>query len=342
MKKSLKMLIISLIIVILSINLVFAHVDSRALNLALNRLANASQGTRENAADALEIYLESDSNIDQLKRDLKFLLSKENISDIEVEGYSLEDVKNEIDVFKTMATSDRYNIITAIRNQNISLIREILTKSQGSNGGNIDPPNIEEKPKEDNNVDKDEKIEVVFKDIDKHIYKKEIIKLAENGIIKGKSETKFDPDGEITRAEFVSLIDRVMDLKEKNKDLPFKDIKKTDWYYLSVKKAYDNQIINGKTKTSFEPNSKISREEMAVVVMRVLKEDDKLYKIDKTNKDILLYSDHNNISKWARDDVHQSVRYGILEARDKKLESKKFATRAEASRALERVFEAVK
>ena len=40
--------------------------------------------------------------------------------------------------------------------------------------------------------------------------------------------------------------------------LPFTDVKTSDWFYNDVKNAYDKGLINGKTATTFEPNSNLT------------------------------------------------------------------------------------
>ena len=40
--------------------------------------------------------------------------------------------------------------------------------------------------------------------------------------------------------------------------LPFTDVKTSDWFYNDVKNAYDDGLINGKTATTFEPNSNLT------------------------------------------------------------------------------------
>lgn len=48
-----------------------------------------------------------------------------------------------------------------------------------------------------------------------------------------------------------------------------KDIKKSDWYYNSVKYVYDRNIIVGATETLFRPNNKLSRGNLVTILWRM-------------------------------------------------------------------------
>lgn len=70
-----------------------------------------------------------------------------------------------------------------------------------------------------------------FEDTKDHWARKEIGALAGKGIIKGKSEGIFDPDANITRAEFVALMTRAMGYGENHGyTVPFMDVRENDWY----------------------------------------------------------------------------------------------------------------
>jgi hypothetical protein len=76
-----------------------------------------------------------------------------------------------------------------------------------------------------------------------------------------------NPDNPITRGEFVSFIVRALELQPKNKTVPFKDIS-TYWGKTNIQIAYQNGVVNGATATTFEPNKKVTRAEMAAMLVR--------------------------------------------------------------------------
>lgn len=80
-----------------------------------------------------------------------------------------------------------------------------------------------------------------FKDISGHRFEKEIIDMANRGIINGYEDNTFRPDNNITRAEFVVIMNAIFN-RCKDKDLnetasKFNDISETNWYYLDVMEA---------------------------------------------------------------------------------------------------------
>ena len=50
--------------------------------------------------------------------------------------------------------------------------------------------------------------------------------------------------------------------------LPFTDVPRDAWYYPVVKTAYEKGITNGVTRTTFEPNATVTREQFLVMLFR--------------------------------------------------------------------------
>lgn len=106
-----------------------------------------------------------------------------------------------------------------------------------------------------------------FPDISAHLNQPAIEALASRGIINGKTEDSFEPNGTMTRAEFATIIARGLGLVQKSSDV-FKDVTADDWFYNYVGTAYNYGIIRGISETEFNPNGTITREEAAVMVAR--------------------------------------------------------------------------
>jgi hypothetical protein len=98
-----------------------------------------------------------------------------------------------------------------------------------------------------------------------------ITELYLGNIVKGKTATTFEPNSSITRAEFSAFVTRLLDLDiDIEVTTEFTDIKETDWFALEVSAAYNAGIVNGVGDNKFEPNRKITRQEMATMLGRVL------------------------------------------------------------------------
>ena len=179
-----------------------------------------------------------------------------------------------------------------------------------------------------------------FKDTSSHKWAEEAIEsMAVKGIIEGKSEDKFDPAANITRAEFGALVSRMLKLNEDtNKDIPFKDVPNNKWYYNSVAAIYENGLINGRTNTSFDPEGNITREEMAKIIGNIL-ESNSYKKQDK--KELAKFKDKNSIAPWAEETASIAVYNGVIDGSNGKFMPKQNATRAEAAMMLYRLYELI-
>lgn len=91
----------------------------------------------------------------------------------------------------------------------------------------------------------------------------------EKGYIKMYEDGTFRPDDPITRAEFVSMINKLFGLTETG-TVGFNDVAAKDWYYNAVLIARKAGYIVGKENNTFGPNDKITREEASTMLGRVM------------------------------------------------------------------------
>jgi hypothetical protein len=172
---------------------------------------------------------------------------------------------------------------------------------EGTDNGNTGNPGA-------NNGSDNVKHEVKFTDIDKTFNKTQIVELAEAGIISGVSETSFEPNRSVNRAEYVTLIVRLMKLDTTQSAVTgFKDVKGTDWFASSIAAAVANKLIDGISKDSFAPQAVITREQAAKIIANVLRT------LEKTEaKGEVKFTDKDEISSWALDDLAYLVEKGLI------------------------------
>ena len=98
-----------------------------------------------------------------------------------------------------------------------------------------------------------------FSDVSSHWAKDEISIAANHGWIKGYEDGSFKPNQKITRAETMTLVNRVLNRLPETKDDLHKDMKtwvdnmdETAWYYLAVQEATNSHYFKNKTSTKFE------------------------------------------------------------------------------------------
>lgn len=111
-----------------------------------------------------------------------------------------------------------------------------------------------------------------FDDISNSYAKQEIIDLYNKKIITGTSGRSFSPAASITRAEFVTVLDRLLGLEQAASPItPFTDVAKKAWYYGWIQAAVQLGLADGVSTSLFAPAKPVTRQEAAVLLTRVLK-----------------------------------------------------------------------
>ncbi|KAF5055759.1 S-layer homology domain protein [anaerobic digester metagenome] len=173
-----------------------------------------------------------------------------------------------------------------------------------------------------------------FADIKSHWAIDEIEILAGKGIISGMNDDYFMPNEKITRAQFAALLFRLLELKSEEYKGMFNDVNSEDWYSTTVESVAKAGIVLG-YNDNFCPNKEISREEMAVMIIRALE-----YKGISTSTSPVNFSDREQISEWALESVGKAVSMGIIKGMTATtFEPKLGATRAQAAVMIYRIIE---
>mgnify|MGYP004542574185 CR=1 FL=1 len=98
-----------------------------------------------------------------------------------------------------------------------------------------------------------------------------IRELYESGIINGYEDKSFRPDNSVTRAEFASMTVKAMGMNdEKSSAAAFGDVAVSDWFSGYVSILSEKGIVTG-DNGYFRPYDEIKREDMAVIIYRMLK-----------------------------------------------------------------------
>lgn len=134
---------------------------------------------------------------------------------------------------------------------------------------------------------------LAFIDIADSPYELDIREMTSKGYINGVGDNQFNPKGYLTRAEFAKVITNIFEGGEKyNPANPmFSDVSSTDWYYGYVNRVAQSGIMQGVGNTMFNPNGKITDEEVISVLARQL--GDINYNLSGT------YAYQNSASDWS-------------------------------------------
>ncbi|MDQ0177152.1 S-layer homology domain-containing protein [Bacillus chungangensis] len=106
-----------------------------------------------------------------------------------------------------------------------------------------------------------------FPDVKQGVWYSEGINAAyKAGVITGKPSGQFEPNTELTRAEFALMTMQAYGVEPKNDvTLPFTDVKDA-WYTEAIKTLYADGVIKGLTTTTFGPNDTIDRGDLAILL----------------------------------------------------------------------------
>lgn len=102
-------------------------------------------------------------------------------------------------------------------------------------------------------------------DIKDHWAKDDINQLIKDGKIEGYPDGRFRPNRNITRAEFIKIVNNVFEYG-KIEEILFHDVKKDDWFYEDIRKAVGAGYIGGCDDNTMRPNRPITRQEASKIV----------------------------------------------------------------------------
>lgn len=142
-------------------------------------------------------------------------------------------------------------------------------------------------------------------------YTPAITEVSEKGLMLGVEDGIFDPLGNMTRAQMVTLFARMAgaDIKGMSSAADFTDVKKDSWFADAIGWAASVRLVNGYEDGTFMPNSPITRAETAILFVRYIKHMSLNFRDDPV---IDSFSDIASIPKWARDDIESMRLCGLM------------------------------
>ncbi|MBO5454632.1 MAG: S-layer homology domain-containing protein [Clostridia bacterium] len=177
-----------------------------------------------------------------------------------------------------------------------------------------------------------EEVQAVFSDLDNHEWAHEAIMLLYDwGVINGKGEGIFDPDGAVTREEFVKMLMLAIAVNDEAGVLPFTDVTENDWFYKTVSYAYKAGITKGITETEFGVGTAITRQDMAVMLDKAMS----AASISVSVTGAVTFTDSDQIADYAKSAVEALANRSLLKGSgDGSFEPNATVTRAVAAQAI--------
>ena len=172
----------------------------------------------------------------------------------------------------------------------------------------------------------------IFLDIAPDAWYKDAVQYAyDNGLMTGVSDTEFAPEATTTRAMIVSILARLEGVTTAEA-AGFADVDDNDWYATAVNWAANVGVVNGYEDNTFQPNTAITREQLAAILMNYA-----AYKgYDVSNRaDLTSYTDQP--STWAEETMQWAVAEGLISGvTADTLQPQGAATRAQVAAILQR------
>jgi hypothetical protein len=174
------------------------------------------------------------------------------------------------------------------------------------------------------------------KDYEGHWAESTIKGWVDKGYITGYPDGSFRPEGQVTRAEFVKLANKLYGYTEIS-EVTFEDVKQNDWYYAEVQKSLASGYIKGISENIFAPNDCLTREQAAVIAAKITG-------LEIKSENAQDFADNSQISGWAKDYVNAAANAQLLigYSEDKTFKPQNHITRAEAVVLLDRMSKTTK
>ena len=172
-----------------------------------------------------------------------------------------------------------------------------------------------------------------FTDMVNHWAAADVLALNKAGIVSGVSDSLFEPERNITRAEFAAIIARALNLGEKAAS--YKDVSTNDWFAGYVGSCSDAGIISG-FDGFFRPNDNITRQEMAVIIVNAYSYIGGVGASGSLGE----FTDKSEIADWAKAAVDTASSVGLISGMgDGTFAPNANATRAQAASIVKRLLD---
>ena len=173
----------------------------------------------------------------------------------------------------------------------------------------------------------------IFKDIDHVSWAFEgIAALNARGVVSGTTPGVFEPDGTLTKEQYIKLVAGGFELMDATAKTSFSDVPEGEWYYSYVASAEKAGLLDGIYSGKLGVGEPISREDMVTIALRALNKKGVNLRYTKEAQE---FADSGNISVYAKEAVVALYRAGIVNGvTETTFEPKGTATRAAAAKVL--------
>ena len=131
-----------------------------------------------------------------------------------------------------------------------------------------------------------------------------------HGIMGGMGDGTFAPTGTTTRAQIVQILYNLEGTPAVSGTTPFTDLT-ANWYKPAILWAYQNNVVAGKSPTTFDPEGPVTREQIAVILTEYMFN---VLKMERTwtPADLSAFPDGAQVSGWAKEAMQDAVALGLI------------------------------
>lgn len=157
-----------------------------------------------------------------------------------------------------------------------------------------------------------------------------ITALYREGIVQGRTADTFDPNGVVTREEFVKLLICALGLEPTDNTVAFADVPEGVWYRPYIAAAVSRGIVGGISADSFGSGQRISRQDMAVMCARAARAIGAELPVYNNG---ITFADADAIAAYAAEAVADMAKCGVVSGgEDGRFLPEISATRAETAK----------
>lgn len=150
------------------------------------------------------------------------------------------------------------------------------------------------------------------------------------GLLQGKADGLVHPEDVVTKAEFVTFVNRVFNNSLKSTQ-SFRDVPADAWYASEISKAFAAKILEGDGEGIAGPEDTMTREKAAVIISRA-------FMVKGSENSSPNFIDDKQISSWAQKAVQALKKLGYVSGfPDGSFKPEKLLTRAEAIKMINNV-----
>lgn len=283
--------------------------------------------TRADISNSIEMY----NSIYELNLEL--------LEDTRLNEYYISEIYNKI-VTECSECSDLDDISFLFEKSVEDVLSDINDdKKKPSSGGSGGAYTIKTAGEKSNSTNVEEKNnKYVYEDVPtSHWAYNYIDKLYKKKVVSGVSESVFEPDRAVKREEFVKMLVSALDLgvSTGETNVSFSDVPENNYSYGYIKKAVEKKLIFGISDNTFGFGRRINREDVAVILNRILETENILKAAKKVT-----YNDANDISEYAVESVANMTACQLFTGNaENKFLPKSGITRAEACAVIVRLVE---